>query len=77
MPTSIGPIIKVDGEKEYRASMKNIITATKELDSELKATATSFDKSGKAQNTNAQKVDALKKKIELQKKAISEANDMC
>ena len=76
MPTSIGPIIKVDGEKEYRASMKNIITTTKELDSELRATATSFDKSGKAQNTNAQKVEALKKKIELQKKAIQDANEM-
>ena len=76
MPTSIGPRIRVDGEKEYRQSMKNIIESTKELDSELKATATSFDKSGKAQATNSKKVDTLKKKIELQKKAIEEANGM-
>lgn len=73
---SIGPIIKVDGESEYRQSMKNIITATKELDSELKATAKSFDAHGKAQNTNKQKVEILTRKIDAQEKAISEANDM-
>ena len=76
MGASIGPIIKVDGEADYRNSMRNIISATKELDSELKATAKSFDSHGKAQNTNKQKVENLTKKIDLQKKAISEANDM-
>ena len=77
MPVSIGPIIKVDGEAEYRKSMAQIIATTKDLNAELKAQATSFDKSGKAQNTNAQKVENLKKKIEVQKKAIAEANEMC
>lgn len=76
MGASIGPIIKVDGEADYRNSMRNIISATKELDSELKATAQSFDKNGKAQNTHRQKVENLTKKIDLQKKAISEASEM-
>lgn len=76
MSVSIGPIVKVEGEAEYRASMRNIIASTKELDSELRATAKNFDSFGRATNTNQQKVGILTQKIANQNEAISKASNM-
>lgn len=73
MPNSVGVRMEVEGETEYKRSLSNIIAETKELDAELRATATNFDKHGRAQATNAQKVDILKKKIKLQNEALEQA----
>lgn len=74
MPISIGPKVQVEGISEYKSAMQAIITSTKELDSELKASATKFNGFGKAINTNQQKVAALTGKIYNQKIAIGSAS---
>lgn len=47
--TDIGPKISVEGEKEYRQQMQNIIARQKEYAAELKSTTASMD-----ENTSAE-----------------------
>lgn len=49
MATNIGPKIGIEGEKEYRDALKNIIQQTKTLGSEMEAVAASFGKNADAQ----------------------------
>lgn len=39
MPTNIGPKIGIDGEAEYRKQLQGIITETKTLGTEMKASS--------------------------------------
>ena len=76
MAVNIGPKIGIDGEKQYRDQLNNIIQQTKTLGSEMKALSASFDKSGSSMMSNRQKADLLTKQIETQRQKLSEQNKM-
>ena len=42
MPTNIGPVIGIDGEKEYRKQINQIIQRAKTVDAEMKAVTSSL-----------------------------------
>ena len=45
MPVNIGPKIELQGEKEFKAAITNVTTATKTYKAEVDALKSSFDKS--------------------------------
>ena len=63
MAVNIGPKIGIDGEKEYRNQLNNIIQQTKTLGSEMKALSQQFDKSGNSMKANKQKMAEIEAKI--------------
>lgn len=69
---NIGPKIGIDGEKEYRAALNNIIQQSKTLDSEMKALVSSFsaetseeEKATKTAKIHAEQIDNQKKKVDM------------
>lgn len=70
MPTNIGPVIGVDGEKEYRKQINQIIQQAKTLDAEMKAVTSSFDGQNDSQKKLAAQSESLTKQIENQEKRI-------
>ena len=62
MAKDIGPRIGIDGDKEYRAAINQIIQQAKTLDAEMKLVASGFDKSTSAEERNA----AAKRSSELE-----------
>lgn len=76
MPRKIGPTIGIDGEKEYRASIQQIIQQAKTLDAEMKAVASSFDADADAKKKNAAVGKELEKSIANQKQMVAELAKM-
>ena len=76
MATNIGPRIGVDGEAEYRKQMANIVAQAKALDSEMKALSASFGKNTTAQEKNSATSKVLTQQIAVQRKALSELQEM-
>ena len=76
MAANVSVKLGIDGADEYNKQIANITAKTKDLNAQLKAGATEFDKYGRAQATNRQKVETLTQKIELQKQKVSEAESM-
>ena len=82
MATQIGPKIGIEGEKEYRQQLQQIINQTKTLDSEMKKVSSTWDKntsemtknSAMAKNTQA-KIELLNEKQEILNKLLQEASD--
>ena len=76
---NIGPKIGIDGEKEYRQQINNIIQSTKTLKSEMKALETQTTKSknpfvalGNEMTKNAEKRKLLTASIDEQKAKLSD-----
>ena len=72
MAVNIGPRIGIDGEKEYRKTINDLITQQKTFSSEMKRVESEFNKSTTAMEKNRAKADVLSKSIENQKKYVSE-----
>lgn len=72
MVANIGPKIQMDGEKEYRQQLNNIIQAQKTLNSEMTKLTSTFTKDTSEVEKNTQKRDLLNKQIENQKKRVDE-----
>ena len=70
MPTNIGPVIGIDGEKEYRKQINQIIQQAKTLDAEMKAVTSSFDSQNDSQKKLTAQSESLTKQIENQQKRI-------
>ena len=70
MAVNIGPKIGIDGEREYRNQLQNIIQQTKTLGSEMKALSQQFDKNGNSMMSNKQKTEMLNRAIETQKEKL-------
>lgn len=70
MATNIGPKIGIEGEKEYRDALKNIIQQTKTLGSEMEAVAASFGKNADAQEKAAARGAVLDKQIKAQEALV-------
>ena len=76
MATQIGPKIGIDGEKEYRQQINQIIQQTKTLESSMKATASAWDKNTSAMTKNAAKAQNLTQQIALQQEKLEKMNTM-
>lgn len=70
MAANIGPRIGIDGEKEFRQELNNIIQQTRTLGSEMKAVTSAFDNNTKATEKNVAKAQVLNKQIDAQKSLI-------
>lgn len=76
MATNIGPRIGIDGEKEYRDAINNIIQTQKTLNAEMQKTTSAFDKSASASQKHKQQIEILNKQIETQRTRVSQLQDM-
>lgn len=76
MASDIKTKIAIEGEQEYRRAIKSITQADKELDSELRLLASSFDKNATAQQKAAAKIPILTKQIENQKNKLATLTDL-
>ena len=75
MPADIGVKIGVQGDEQYKQSLKDIIQETKTLNAEMKKTESSFDSSAKAQDKAAAKLEVLNKQVEKQKEYIEKLKE--
>ncbi len=67
---TIGAGIALDGEKEYKAQIKEINNVMGVLKSELKLTASAFDNNGKSMNDMRAKSEVLEKQVTSQKDKV-------
>lgn len=72
MSQNIGPKIELQGEKEFKAAITNVTTATKTFKAELEAAKSAIDKDSSAQEKNKAKREALKTAIDQQKAKIEQ-----
>lgn len=76
MAVNIGPKIGIDGEKEYRQQINQIIQQAKTLDSEMKLVASSFDDATTAEEKNAATGKVLAKQIDVQRQRVQALSDI-
>lgn len=76
MAVSIGPRLGIDGEKEYRDSINEIIQQAKTLNSEMKLVTSGFDENTDAQEKATRTSEVLNKQIDVQKKRVDALNEM-
>ena len=76
MAVNIGPKIGIDGEKEYRKSINDIIQQQKTLKAEMGAISSSWDKNTSNMKKASSQSENLAKQIEVQEKRVSELNKM-
>lgn len=74
--TDIGPRISVEGEKEYRQQMQNIIARQKEYAAELKSTTASMDENTSAEQRASSVAAVLRKQIAAQTDALNAQKGM-
>jgi tape measure domain-containing protein len=74
--TDIGPKISVEGEKEYRQQMQNIIARQKEYAAELKSTTASMDENTSAEQRASSVAAVLRKQIAAQTDALTAQKGM-
>ena len=73
--SSFGGTVKLTGESEYRAALKEISSNLKVLNSEMKAVTSEYDKNDKSVSNLSSQNDVLNKKIEEQEKKVSILKD--
>lgn len=76
MATQIGPRIGIEGEKEYRQQIQNIIQQTKTLDSAMEKTASEWTKNTSQMTKNKAVAQNLTEQINLQKQKLEMLNNM-
>lgn len=69
--TSFGGAVKLTGESEYRAALRNITQNLKEVSSEMKLVASQYDKSDTSTQALTAKQNVLNEKLEQQKQRLS------
>lgn len=68
---SFGGAVKLTGESEYRAALRNITQNLKEVSSEMKLVASQYDKSDTSTQALTAKQNVLNEKLEQQKQRLS------
>ena len=71
MATQIGPKIGIEGEKEYRQQIQQIISQAKTLDAAMNKTASTWDKNTSQMTKNSAAAKNLVQQIDLQKQRIA------
>lgn len=69
--TSFGGAVKLTGESEYRAALRNITQNLKEVSSEMKLVSSQYDKSDASTQALTAKQGVLNEKLEQQKQRLS------
>lgn len=72
MAADIGPKIGIDGEKEFRESLRAMGQQLKTLGTEMKAVTSAFDVDNDSQKKLAAQSDVLNRQLEVQQQRISE-----
>ena len=72
MAISIGPVIGIKGEKEFRATLREIIAETQKYGAEMDRLTASFEKNESALSKNAKQHSLLKTEIEKQTKVVEQ-----
>lgn len=72
MAVNIGPKIGIEGEKEYRKQINDLITQQKTFSAEMKELESSFDETTSAMEKNRKKGELLEKQIANQEKQVEE-----
>lgn len=75
MPENIGPKIGIDGYADFTRSMRNIISQSKELASEMKLVTSEFNKNDTSQDKLAAQMQVLNKQIDVQTKRVNLLGD--
>ena len=70
MANDVGIKLKIEGEKEYKQSLKNIIASQKEWESEIKAVDSALESEMDAEEKSRRKGELLEKQIESQEKKL-------
>ncbi|VUZ27852.1 Uncharacterised protein [Acetobacterium wieringae] len=73
MVYDIGLKIGIEGEAEYRKSIRDINTENKTLKTEMESVTSAFDKNDKSQQNLTKQNEILTRQIELQRKKIQES----
>nr|DAN76687.1 MAG TPA: tail tape measure [Caudoviricetes sp.] len=68
---SFGGAVKLTGESEYRAALRNITQNLREVSSEMKLVASHYDKSDTSTEALSAKSEVLNKKLEQQKSKLA------
>jgi phage-related protein len=76
MATQIGPKIGIEGEKEYRQQIQQIINQAKTLESTMNKEASTWTKNTSQMTKNAAQARTLVQQIDLQKQKIELLNRM-
>lgn len=76
MATQIGPKIGIEGEKEYRTQIQQIIQQTKALDAAMDKTASEWTKNTSQMTKNKAVAQNLVQQIDLQKQKLQQMNTM-
>lgn len=76
MATQIGPKIGIEGEKEYRQQIQQIIQQTKTLDAAMEKTASEWTKNTSQMTKNKAVAQNLVQQINLQKQKLQQMNTM-
>ena len=76
MATQIGPRIGIEGEKEYRQQISQIIQQTKTLDAAMERTASEWNKNTSQMTKNKAVAQNLTQQIALQKEKLQKMNEM-
>ena len=76
MATQIGPKIGIEGEKEYRQQIQQIIQQTKTLDAAMEKTASEWTKNTSQMTKNKAVAQNLVQQIDLQKQKLQKMNEM-
>jgi phage-related minor tail protein len=72
MAVNIGPKIGIDGEKEYRKQINDLITQQKTFSAEMRELESSFNSEASAMDKNRRKGELLEKSIKNQEKTVEE-----
>ena len=70
MATNIGPKIGIEGERQYKTEMANIIQQAKTLDSEMKLVTSSFSANTTAEEKNAKTAKIAAEQQENQRRKV-------
>ena len=72
MAVNIGPKIGIDGEKEYRKQINDLITQQKTFSAEMRELESAFNDESSAMDKNRKKSELLEKSIKNQEKTVEE-----
>lgn len=70
MPNDVGIRVGVDGEKQFRDSLKGINSQLKNLNTEMQASSREFEKNSNSQQALKSKIDILNRSIDVEKQKI-------
>lgn len=76
MAVRIGPTIGIEGEKVFRAQLRECEQAAKTLDSQMQKLTATFSKNDSALTRNVRQQDQLKKQIEQQTRVVEQNEKM-